>query len=432
MQSEELRSLTGSELLTLEEEKDNQKSWRDDPNKCTFIITDLNNNMVGDVNLFVSRGENDKERLGELNVMIAEPNFRRKGCGTEAIAGMIWYSQQQLTINKFIAKVQIKNLASISLFSEKLGFKEVGRSEAFEEVTLEYSSEVSQKLEGLFKGAMPVVEAFPDPEIESLRLRGNQAFENRDFQRAIKFYDEAVTMDGKDEVLRGNRSAARLRAGEGFGALSDAAICLKLSPSYIKGSHRLGNAWAALGFEENAKAVYRDATKAFPEHQKTFEELMTKLAEESIARNSAKLTPIVIESFKLAPRAVDIEIEIELGEHKQSASAMRFATILMIWDKLTGPERLGVYEECVRTGYMGTFDAVPAADDLAKAKTPDFEQACAQADISPSIVKFVQDLGKNGPYERVAGLVLLFEGCSISQREAVANLLVVVIKSCDK
>jgi hypothetical protein len=38
MQSEELLSLTASEPLTLDEEYAMQRSWREDPDKCTFIV----------------------------------------------------------------------------------------------------------------------------------------------------------------------------------------------------------------------------------------------------------------------------------------------------------------------------------------------------------------------------------------------------------
>jgi hypothetical protein len=38
MEGEELRRLTGSEPLTLQEEEEMQQEWRADPAKCTFIV----------------------------------------------------------------------------------------------------------------------------------------------------------------------------------------------------------------------------------------------------------------------------------------------------------------------------------------------------------------------------------------------------------
>jgi RimJ/RimL family protein N-acetyltransferase len=432
MKNEELLRLTGSEPLSLQEEKLNQISWRDDPNKCTFIITDLKGNLIGDVNCFLSINDDDaNKKIGELNVMIAEKSYRHKGLGTEAIAGMIWYAKQSLNVSKFVAKITLDNEFSQNLFKTKFAFKEVGRSEAFKEITMESTNELDDKLKTIFAGKEPKVEDFPDLALEGLRARGKAAFEKQDFPNAIRIYDEAIALDGRDEIFRSNRSAARLRAGEVFGALSDATISLAISKDYIKGRHRLGNAWAALGYEDRAKEVYREATKAFPEQQKAFDEIAAKAAEKSIIRNpDVNMTPIIIETFKLAPKAADIEVLIELGE-SNNPQADRFGAILYLWDKLSGAERLAVYEECVRAGYAGSAAILPSAEAMQKAKTPAFPEATLAVDLSPKISQYVDSLGKESPLERVAALVLMFEGCSLSAREKVANLLLEVVKSCE-
>ena len=65
MQDEELLALTASERLTLDEEFENQRSWRDDATKLTFIVLDRAQcfqgddrfpvgAMVGDVNAFLT------------------------------------------------------------------------------------------------------------------------------------------------------------------------------------------------------------------------------------------------------------------------------------------------------------------------------------------------------------------------------------------
>ncbi|XP_045841284.1 N-acetyltransferase 9 isoform X4 [Meles meles] len=98
MRSEELRRLTASEPLTLEQEHSMQRSWREDADKCTFIVLDAEkwqarpstteeSCMAGDVNLFLTDLEDPS--LGEIEVMIAEPSCRRRGFGTEAVLMMM-------------------------------------------------------------------------------------------------------------------------------------------------------------------------------------------------------------------------------------------------------------------------------------------------------------------------------------------------------
>ncbi|XP_069510964.1 alpha/beta-tubulin-N-acetyltransferase 9 isoform X2 [Ambystoma mexicanum] len=142
MKSEELQRLTASEPLTLEQEYDMQRSWRDDTDKCTFIIMDskrwadaacTDDCMVGDVNLFLTDPEDPT--LGEIEVMIAEPCYRGKGFGKEATLMMLSYGVKSLGISKFEAKIGQENVTSIGMF-QKLHFQEVSTSSVFQEVTL--------------------------------------------------------------------------------------------------------------------------------------------------------------------------------------------------------------------------------------------------------------------------------------------------------
>ncbi|XP_058441273.1 alpha/beta-tubulin-N-acetyltransferase 9 isoform X5 [Marmota monax] len=123
MKSEELQHLTASEPLTLEQEYAMQCSWREDADKCTFIVLDAEkwqtqpvpteeSCMAGDVNLFLTDIEDPT--LGEIEVMIA--------------------GVTRLGLTKFEAKIGQGNEPSIRMF-QKLHFKQVAVSSIFQEVT---------------------------------------------------------------------------------------------------------------------------------------------------------------------------------------------------------------------------------------------------------------------------------------------------------
>ncbi|XP_055994405.1 alpha/beta-tubulin-N-acetyltransferase 9 [Sorex fumeus] len=144
MKSEELQRLTASEPLSLEQEYAMQRSWRDDADKCTFIVLDAEmwqaqprppeeKCMIGDVNLFLT--DPGDPALGEIEVMIAEAACRGRGCGTEAVLMMLSYGATKLGLTTFEAKIGQENEASIRLF-RKLHFEQVAESSVFQEVTL--------------------------------------------------------------------------------------------------------------------------------------------------------------------------------------------------------------------------------------------------------------------------------------------------------
>ncbi|XP_033467419.1 alpha/beta-tubulin-N-acetyltransferase 9 [Epinephelus lanceolatus] len=153
MKSPELQQLTASEPLTLEQEYDMQKSWREDDDKCTFIIldkkqwadssVDQEQCMVGDVNIFLT--DPTDPSLAELEIMIAEPSYRGRGIGKEVTCMMMSYGVAKLGVKKFEVKIGLDNEVSIAMF-KKLHFQEVSVCKVFKEVTLEMPVDESVRM----------------------------------------------------------------------------------------------------------------------------------------------------------------------------------------------------------------------------------------------------------------------------------------------
>ncbi|GAB0146782.1 hypothetical protein EsHS_00007170 [Epichloe bromicola] len=198
MQDAAIQEATASEPLTLEEEYENQQSWRASHDKLTFIVceplgasstapsstgvkagvADANDRMRGDVNFFIhlddqSPGEGDAAesagetaRLrGEIDVMVAERGNWRKGHGSASVRCLLVYIWRNLRgilreyaakegtaaggkMVGLMAKIKEGNEGSRGLFG-KLGFRQSGEVNYFGEVMMVMSwEEVERLVEG--------------------------------------------------------------------------------------------------------------------------------------------------------------------------------------------------------------------------------------------------------------------------------------------
>ncbi|TCD60303.1 hypothetical protein EIP91_010410 [Steccherinum ochraceum] len=156
MLSQELRELTASEPLSLEEEYEMQRKWQNDDDKLTFIICARQTSdtapipildqlrMVGDVNLFLKGSTEDEDFEAEAEIMIAEPSYRRKGIALLALQMMLSYATSPTALSplpvppaSLVVRIGESNLSSIRLF-EKLGFVLTKKVEIFQEVELRF------------------------------------------------------------------------------------------------------------------------------------------------------------------------------------------------------------------------------------------------------------------------------------------------------
>ena len=160
----EMLEATASEPLSIEEEYAMQKTWRDDVKKVTFIVEigdslykeietkerdgskgaraveaevdeeEEMKRMVGDVNLFLH--DRDDPTNAEIEVMIAEKNYLRRGLAYEALVMLMLYGVKDLGITRYFAKIHETNSASIALF-QKLGYSQCNYVPAFQEYEYE-------------------------------------------------------------------------------------------------------------------------------------------------------------------------------------------------------------------------------------------------------------------------------------------------------
>ncbi|KAK4114502.1 hypothetical protein N656DRAFT_796153 [Canariomyces notabilis] len=182
MEDPAIQEATASEPLTLDEEYENQASWRASHDKLTFIVCqplssapahvssipaggpDAPERMVGDVNLFLYPDEEDDDEapdstaasprfcVGEVDIMIADPRHRGKGLGRAVVQAFLQYISRNLDglmqeyaqdkdmptpprLRLLMAKINQGNAKSIALF-KSLGFEQEGGVSYFGEVKL--------------------------------------------------------------------------------------------------------------------------------------------------------------------------------------------------------------------------------------------------------------------------------------------------------
>ncbi|KFW66912.1 N-acetyltransferase 9, partial [Pygoscelis adeliae] len=143
MQSEELQRLTASEPLSLEQEYEMQRSWRDDADSedlKRFLrvggsgALGMGGLIISSSSLLTCRNCCSSVYCMPL-ISSFEPSYRGRGFGKEATLMMMSYGVRNLGITTFEAKIGQENEASICMF-KKLHFKEVAVNSVFQEVTL--------------------------------------------------------------------------------------------------------------------------------------------------------------------------------------------------------------------------------------------------------------------------------------------------------
>lgn len=166
---------------------------------------------------------------------------------------------------------------------------------------------------------------------EELKSQANEFFKNKDNEKAIKLYTEAIELDGANAILYANRSFAYLRQ-EAFGyALNDAVQAIKCNPNYLKGYYRRAGAHMALGkfklalqdMELVAKRCPndKDAQLKYTECNKIVKKMAFERAiavdkqEKSLMEMCRDLESATIESDYEGPKLEEGKVTLEFMKH---------------------------------------------------------------------------------------------------------------------
>jgi stress-induced-phosphoprotein 1 len=109
--------------------------------------------------------------------------------------------------------------------------------------------------------------------VDALKAKGNQAFAEKKFTEAVKFYTDAIDMDEDNFTLYSNRSGSYCAAGKYNLAEADARKVIQLKPDWVRGYTRLGAALTGQDKWQDAVTTYEKAHELDPSNQNITEDL---------------------------------------------------------------------------------------------------------------------------------------------------------------
>ncbi|KAF6144586.1 hypothetical protein GIB67_006078 [Kingdonia uniflora] len=103
---------------------------------------------------------------------------------------------------------------------------------------------------------------------EVAKEKGNNAFKNKQWQKAISFYTDAIKLSGKNATYYSNRAAAYLELGSFLQAEADCSTAITLDKKSVKAYLRRGTAREMLGYYKEAIEDFRYALVLEPTNKR--------------------------------------------------------------------------------------------------------------------------------------------------------------------
>ncbi|CAJ0847006.1 15983_t:CDS:2 [Entrophospora sp. SA101] len=110
----------------------------------------------------------------------------------------------------------------------------------------------------------PLLSIFEVANIKPPSKSGNRKVAEKDYEAAVKLYQQAIDINGNNAVYYSNRAAAYAQLGKHNKAIDDALRSTQIDPSYSKAYSRLGHAYLAVGKFDDAIEAYEKGLSLDP------------------------------------------------------------------------------------------------------------------------------------------------------------------------
>ncbi|GJN23579.1 hypothetical protein PR202_gb11241 [Eleusine coracana subsp. coracana] len=118
---------------------------------------------------------------------------------------------------------------------------------------------IQEQVEILAKSNVSSKQAMNEEAAEAAKEKGNAAFKEKQWQKAVNFYTEAIKLNGKVPTYYSNRAAAFLELTSYRQAEADCTSAIDLDPKIVKAYLRRGTAREMLGYYKEAVEDFNHA-----------------------------------------------------------------------------------------------------------------------------------------------------------------------------
>ncbi len=152
--------------------------------------------------------------------------------------------------------------------------------------------------------------------------RGNEAFREGKFQRAVEAYTRSLGYEPAAPLVLSNRAEAHLRLKDNRRALEDATAALKLLPGHVKTLLRRGRAAVACGRLREAMADLTAAMQLEPDNKRVAAELRKAREQRRAAMQRAPRAPLQALVDAAAQRLKQDQADAPEGNSGESGEAL--------------------------------------------------------------------------------------------------------------